>query len=78
MPDQIFVPSQLTVVLEFFQFPMEKKDSALEMETLYDFLSLLTHIRPFDVISHQNKANLPDTYMSKVDNKTLEQDVKLA
>ena len=32
----------------FYQFRMEKKELALEMENLYDFSCSLMHIRPFD------------------------------
>ena len=40
----------------------------VEMKTLYDFLFFLIHIRPFEVISSENKTNLLDL-LSKVDNK---------
>ena len=48
---------------------MEKKEFAVEMETLYEFPYFLIHIRSLDVISSNNKINLLAIYMFKVDRK---------
>ena len=53
----------------FCQFLMEKKDFAVEMKALYDFLYFLMHTRPFEGISNYNKTNLLGIYIFKVDNK---------